>query len=127
MFPTLGSLLARTSMLQDLPTEIIYQIAYALDLIAPSTISPARSKLDVQRASSLSALCLTCSRLRAIVLPVKYERISHPGSLMFGQGKHRRALFRNTLVQHPNFAAHVRYAPLLDSSQLTHIDKKMIL
>jgi len=100
-------------MLQDLPAEIIYQIAYALDLIVPKARAPVHTELVVQRASSLSALCLTCSRLRAIVLPVKCEIIRHFGGLIYGPGVHRHVVFGNTLPERPNLAAHVRYAALL--------------
>jgi len=97
-----------TDMFQSLPAELIYKILDELDSSFMKTEQKQQFTFVCDRAKSLSALSLTCHRIRTLVAPILFERISYKLSPELRLGGWDDLLLRNPLVQFPNLTALVR-------------------
>jgi len=94
--------------MQNLPPELIYQIADEIDMGLRKPPPKRVYSFVCDRAETLSSLSLVCRRLRSVIEPVLFEKVTYnldPDFRIHGQDKSR---LRNPLAQYPCAVAHVR-------------------
>jgi len=94
-------------MLQ-LPSELIHKISLlATHDICDDEVKSMSGRFVCDRASRLASLSLVCQRVRAIVAPVLFERLSFKlYQTYLGPGESDE--IKETLMQYPDVCLHVR-------------------